>query len=220
MAGSLKTHFALVPAFALSFAPSIASAREVTVDIGQWSVVQRDSGPDLYYTPVRDPVLPFLRAHYRPPMRTTVLGWQLSSDMRATARTLRWRWRVEAFPVGGNECARGKEDSAAVVYATWKRGIRWYTVKYVWSSVGPKGTTCDRKRNPFVAQDTFVVESGGALDQWQSEEIDLRAEFRRHFEEATPSADVPDFVGLGIMSDGDQTHSESAADYAAFVLEY
>jgi hypothetical protein len=29
---------------------------------------------------------------------------------------------------------------------------------------------------------------------------------------------VPDLVGIGIMSDGDQTHSVSAADYAAFEL--
>ena len=32
--------------------------------------------------------------------------------------------------------------------------------------------------------------------------------------------DVPDFVGIGLMSDGDQTNSVSAADYAGFVLEH
>jgi Protein of unknown function (DUF3047) len=220
MSGSRHVQFGLVPFLALSFASSVAWAREVAVDIGQWRVVQRDSGPDRYYTQVSDPMLPFLRAQYRPPMKTTVLGWQLPEDMRASARMLHWKWRAETLPVGGNECAPGKEDSAAVVYATWKRGIRWYTVKYVWSSVGPAGTTCGRKRNPFVAQDTVIVESGGPIDQWKSEEIDLKGEFRRHFEAAVPDAGVPDFVGLGIMSDGDQTHSESAADYAAFVLEY
>jgi hypothetical protein len=220
MKGPRHATFALVPALVLVLAPSVASAREVSVDIGQWRVVQRDSGPDLYYAQVHDPVLPFLRAHYVPPMQTTVLGWQLPGEMRASAYMLRWKWRAETFPVGGNECAHGKEDSAAVVYATWKRALRYYTIKYVWSSVGPKGTTCDRKRNPFVAQDTLVVESGGPTDQWKSEEMDLKAEFHRHFDESNADAVVPDFVGLGIMSDGDQTHSESAADYAAFVLEY
>jgi Protein of unknown function (DUF3047) len=209
-----------VPVLAVLFASPIASARELAVDIGQWRVVQRDSGRDLYYTQVHDPAMPFLRARYRPPMQTTVLGWPLPEDIRASARTLRWRWRAETFPVGGNECARGKEDSAAVVYATWKRGLRWYTLKYAWSSVGPRGATCDRKRNLLVAQDTIVLESGGPTDQWRNEEIDLKGEFRRHFEDGKADADVPDFIGLGVMSDGDQTQSESAADYAAFVVQY
>jgi hypothetical protein len=30
---------------------------------------------------------------------------------------------------------------------------------------------------------------------------------------------VPDFMGVGIMSDGDQTRSDSSADYADFVLD-
>jgi hypothetical protein len=211
--------FALLPAIVVLFASPPATADETVVDVGQWRVVQRDSGPDLYYTQVRDPAMPFLRAHYRPPMHTTVLGWQAPDNLRATAQRVRWKWRVEAFPVDGNECAKGKEDSAADVYVSWKRGLRWYALKYVWSTVGPKGTTCDVKRNPFVAQDTIVLESGGPTDQWRSEEIDLKAEFRRHFEDGKADADVPDFVGLGVMSDGDQTHSDSAADFAAFVVE-
>jgi hypothetical protein len=211
---------ALAPALVVLLASPAASAREVTIDPGQWRVVDRDSGPDRYYTQVRDPAMPFLRAHYRPPMHTTVLGFQLPDEARATAHTLRWKWRAETFPVGGNECAKGKEDSVAVVYATWKRALRYYALKYVWSSVGPKGATCDLKRNPFAAQDTVILESGGPTDQWKGEEIDLKADFRRHFTDGKADADVPDFVGLGVMSDGDQTQSDSAADYAGFVVEY
>ena len=47
----------------------------------------------------------------------------------------------------------------------------------------------------------------------KEEQIDPSAEFRAHFE-----GDVPDFVGVGLMSDGDQTRSISAADYSGFVL--
>jgi hypothetical protein len=200
--------------------PPATAPREVAVEPGQWRVVERDSGPDNYYVVVRDPAMPFVRARYQPPMQTTVIGWQAPDAVRSGARLLRWKWRVEAFPRGGNECEKGRGDSAAVVYATWKRGLKWYTLKYVWSSVGPLGTTCDRKRNVFMAQDTVVLESGGALDQWKDEAIDLRAEFRRHFEDGKPDADVPDFAGIGLMSDGDQTRSDSAADYAAFVIAY
>src|SRR2546430_5575625 len=104
-------------------------------------------------------------------------------------------------------------DSAAVVYISWKRGLKWYSIKYVWSTEALKGAVCDQKRNLFVVQDTVVLESGGPTNVWKEEQIDPSAEFRAHFE-----GDVPDFVGVGLMSDGDQTLSISAADYTGFVL--
>ena len=174
----------------------------------------------MYYSVVRDPAMPYIRGRYKPPMQTAVLGWQVPDSARGAARTLKWKWRAEALPTGGNECDGKKADSAAVVYATWKRGLKYYTLKYVWSSVGPRGSTCDQKRNPFMAQDTIILESGGPTDQWKTEEIDLKGDFRRHFEDGKMDADVPDFIGIGVMSDGDQTKTESAADYAQFVVEY
>jgi hypothetical protein len=48
--------------------------------------------------------------------------------------------------------------------------------------------------------------------------IDLKGAFRRHFENGDPRAEVPSFMGVGIMTDGDQTNSRSVADYAQFVL--
>jgi hypothetical protein len=191
---------------------------EVAIDVKAWRIVERESGPDNYYSVVRDPPISFIRAHYRPPARTAVLGYEVAGDDRSRVRRARWKWRAMALPRGGNECDSGKGDSAAVVYLTWKRGLRWYTLKYVWSSVGPKGSICDRKRNLFSAQDTIIVETGGPLDVWKSEEVDLKAEFRAHFEDGRADADVPSFVGVGIMSDGDQTQSDSAADYADFAL--
>jgi hypothetical protein len=70
----------------------------------------------------------------------------------------------------------------------------------------------------FLAEDTVVLESGAGTGAWVSEDLDLPAEFRRHFASGDPNAEVPDLVGLALMTDGDQTHSESAADYADFVL--
>ena len=131
---------------------------------------------------------------------------------------LEWEWKSIVLPKGGNECKEGRGDSAAVVYVSWKRGLKWYSLKYAWSSESEKGRTCDRKRNLFVAQDTVVVESGGPVGEWRTEDIDPSAEFRAHFEDGNPNADVPDLVGVGIMSDGDQTKSISAADYTGFEL--
>lgn len=204
---------------ATSFAGEARPLAALTIDPTQWRIVQRESGPDDYYVVVRDPSLPYVRGRYLPPQKTTVLGYQIPDGDRSAVRRVRWRWRAEKLPRGGNECADGKKDSAAVVYLTFRRGLRYYTLKYVWSSVGPKGAVCDRTRNPFSAQDTVVAESGGPTDVWKTEEVDLQAEFRAHFENGRADADVPAFVGIGLMCDGDATRSESAADFADFVLE-
>jgi hypothetical protein len=147
-----------------------------------------------------------------------VLGYEISDHDRQNAAKLSWSWRAVTLPKGGNECRAGKGDSAAVVYVTWRRGLRWYALKYVWSAVGRKGSICDRKRNPFVAQDTIILQTGGPLQVWKNEVIDLKAEFRKHFEDGDPTADVPELRGVGIMTDGDDTESDSAADFAGFAI--
>ena len=186
--------------------------------VQNFHVVARESGPVNYYRVFKDSDPPFIRGDYHPPYETAVVGVQVPDADRASARLLSWRWRAVTLPKGGNECQEGKGDSAAVVYVSWRRGLRWYALKFVWSAVGPKGATCDRKSNPFMAQDTVVLESGAPLNEWKTERLDLKAEFRKHFENGDAAASVPDFLGIGLMSDGDQTHSDSSADYADFVL--
>jgi hypothetical protein len=209
-------------ALALALAPGAARAEggggEVPLDVRGWRVVTRDSGPVNYYRVVDDPTMPFLRAEYRPPLATTVLGYELPEAERRRARRLRWSWRAMTLPRNGNECAKGAEDAAATVYVTWKRGLRWYSLKYQWSATGVKGAICNRKRNPFVAQEAVILETGGPLGTWRQETIDLDAEFRKHFADGDPTAEVPPFMGVGILTDGDQTGSESAADYRGFFV--
>jgi len=195
-----------------------ASVSSFQLPVSKWRVVERDSGPVNYYTVFNDTEPPFIRGVYQPPLRTVVLGFQLPDDERNRVRWLHWKWRAITLPKGGNECAKGKGDSAAVVYVSWRRFLRWYALKYVWSAVGPKGEICDKKRNPFMAQDTVILESGAPLNIWRNENIDLDSEFRKHFADADPKAEVPDFMGVGLMTDGDQTNSISVADYADFSL--
>jgi len=210
--------FALPVIFASSLALADTPRVEDRLDVKAWRIIARESGPVNYYSVVDDPVMPYLRARYRPPYETAVLGYQLPDVDKQGAKKLAWTWRAITLPNGGDECAAGHEDSAATIYVTWRRGLRWYSLKYVWSAVGVKGRTCDRKRSPFVAQDTIILESGGPTGVWKMEEIDLKAEFRNHFADGDANADVPDFLGIAIMSDGDQTNSESAADFAQFVV--
>jgi DUF3047 family protein len=190
---------------------------ERALDVRDWQVMKRESGPTNYYTVVSDADGVYLHADYQPPEATTVLAVSVGDDGRR-ARQLRWAWRALVLPRGGNECLGGHGDSAAVVYVSWKRGLRWYTLKYAWSSEAAKGAVCDHKRNAFIAQDTVVLESGPPLGVWVEESLDLPAEFRRHFADGDPQAEVPDLQGVAVMTDGDQTASESAADYGRFVL--
>jgi len=192
--------------------------RETKLDVHRFKVIESYSGPQSYYRIVEDPNEPFLRATYRYPLETVTLGIEVPEQLRQASKKLRWKWRAQALPKGGDECRDGYGDSAAVIYVSWKRGLKWYSLKYVWSAVGKKGQVCDQKRNLFVVQDTIIRETGGPTGVWVTEEIDPSAEFRAHFENGNPNADVPDFVGVGVMSDGDQTKSVSAADYTGFAI--
>ena len=185
--------------------------------VKSFRLVERVSGPVNYYSVLPGPPA-HIRSAYHPGMKTAVVGYDVK-EWQARATKLRWRWRALTLPNGGDECREGKGDSAAVVYVSWKRGLRYYTLKYVWSAVGTRGAVCDKKRNPFLAQDTIIRESGGPLNEWKSVALDLPAEFRRHFEGGDPKADVPDLFGVGLMSDGDQTASPSSADFGEFSLE-
>jgi hypothetical protein len=200
----------------VSAARASGPTRDVRIEPSAWRIAPRQSGPVNYYSVLREAGAAFVRSNYQPPMKTAVLAWQTPDGLRQRAAKLAWSWRPQALPRGGDECVEGKGDSAAVVYLTWRRTLRFYSLKYVWSAAGTKGKVCDQRRNPFVAQDTVILESGPG--GWQTVEIDLRAKFRQHFADGDPKADVPDFVGIGLMSDGDQTQSASSADYGAFAL--
>jgi hypothetical protein len=214
---------AFVLGMALSVAPALGYAggtNETRFDVRQFRVVERESGKTDYYKVVADPTRPFIRAEYPPGADTAVLGVQLPDGLRRTARGLHWMWRAGTLPHDMGRCDQtsGIADSAALVYVVWKRGLRWYTLRYVWATVAPKGAVCNSKRNLFLAEDTVVLESGAGTGGWVGEELDLASEFRRHFAGGDAQADVPDFVGLAIMTDGDQTRSVSSADYADFVV--
>ena len=201
--------------------PPVPPGLEISrLDVHSFRVVESYSGPVSYYKLIEDPAGPFIRAQYHPPLETVTLGIEIPEKLRQRTKKLRWRWRALVLPRGGNECKDGLGDSAAVVYVSWKRGLKWYSLKYVWSATATLGQACDQRRNLFVVQDTVIRRTGGPLNTWIEEEIDPSFEFRKHFEGGNPLADVPDFLGIGLMSDGDQTHSISSADYAGFALLY
>jgi hypothetical protein len=199
---------------------SESAERSAAIDVRSFRVAEGpDHGPAVYYQVVEEPDGNVIRASYKPGMESVTMGSEVPEPLRGKARHLRWRWRVRSFPPGGNDCM-GPGDSAAAVFVTFKRGLKWYIIKYAWASAGRRLEWCDPRRNPFLARDTVILEAGGETGTWVSEDLDLPHEFRRHFARGEPDVEVPDFVGVGIMSDGDQTRSESSADYGGFEIGY
>src|SRR5438105_1705215 len=203
----------------------VAQMHAVPLDVHKFKVAGEEYDPEnphqqapTYYHTVDDGQQSFVRGIYLPPQSTVTLFQDVPDELHQGVRRMQWRWRAQVLPRKGNECASGLGDSAAAVYVTWKRGLRWYSLKFIWSSEAPLGATCNRMRNPLVASDSVVLRTGIVSADWVEETIDPEELFRQHFSNGDPAADVPELQGIGLMSDGDQTDSVSAADYAAFVL--
>ena len=61
------------------------SGTDQPLDVRRFRVVERESGPDNYYSAVDDAEMPFIKARYRPPSKTTVLGYELEDATRKYA---------------------------------------------------------------------------------------------------------------------------------------
>ncbi len=209
----------LAPAPASSEAAPVAGT--VPIDVHAFHPVEGPAtGPKVYYEVVDDPTDgPLLRATYRPGLETVTMGAPVPDELRTKVQRVRWRWRARTFPTEGDECRPGYGDSAAAVFITFKRGIKWYIVKFAWTMGVRRGTLCDRKRNLTMDRDTIVLESDGPTGVWRREEVDVRLAYLRLFAKR-PGEPIPDLVGIGVMTDGDQTQSVSSADYAGFEIVY
>ncbi len=178
------------------------------------------SGPAVYYRVLDAPEGTVLEGSYEPGMHSVTMGVELPPELRRGVRRVRWSWRARVVPAEGDECRAHHGDSAASVSLAFRRGTRWYILKYVWSGVSPLGAVCDRKRSPFLARDTIVLERGPPRDTWLREVVDVRRAFLEHFAGGEPGEDVPELVGIGVMTDGDQTSTEAGAEWTGFELLY
>ncbi len=189
------------------------------LDARRFALVPGETSKVTYYELRDSPEGPFVHADYRRGLDTMKRGIPLTDVERQRYHRLRWRWRVLVFPTGGDECSSDdKQDSGASLYLGWRSGLRWYSLKYVWTQGSPQGTVCRKMRNPFVVSDTVVLESGGPTGVWATETLDLDREFRAHFTGGDAHAEIPRFIGFMILTDGDQTHSPASADYGNFEL--
>ena len=87
------------------------------------------------------------------------------------------------------------------------------TLMYVWCNKRPVGTIIQNARTDRIRK--FVIESGPmGLRQWRNYERDIRADFEAAFGEAPGK-----LVGIGIMTDSDNTRSQTQAWYGKISLK-
>lgn len=194
-----------------------APEHEVQIPVKSFSVVEQDSGPISYYKLITEDGTQMIRSVYRPGLETVVLGAVVPEQARKPAR-VSWRWRVHSLPRDSNDCGPGFADSGAAVFLTFKAGLKYMILKYVWATTGTVGSFCQSKRGWFLDRNTILLEVGGPLDEWKTEQVDARAEFAKAF--GVKLEDVPDLVGIGLMTDGDQSSSMVQSDYADFLVRW
>jgi hypothetical protein len=193
-----------------------AAEKDTVLDLRALRPVE--SGGRSYYEIRSDDRGAFIHAEYRPGDKAAKQAIVLPESERRGRHRLTWRWRALVLPTGGDECASGRGDSAGSVYVAWKRGLRWYGLKYSWSAIGRVGAVCDRHDNAVMRGETIILRSGGPLGTWVDESVDLDAEFRKHLADGDATAEIPDLVGIAVLTDGDQTNSASSADFGGFVM--
>ena len=125
---------------------------------------------------------------------------------------LRWRWRVDQLPAGGNERAAKTNDSAAAVYVIFDNRLMPRAIKYAWSATLPAGTHLD---SPVYWRAKVVVLQSGAsgLGEWRQETVNFYQDYKDLF-----GAEPGEVEGIAVLTDADATASVAEADYDDFAL--
>lgn len=123
-----------------------------------------------------------------------------------------WRWRAKSLPKGANESSGATNDSACGVYILFSQ-FKQYGLKYVWSSTLPVGTIHAKTPGKMYF---IVLDSGaGNLGKWRSHTVNVLEDYKKAFG-SEPPKDLQS-QGIGILTDGNATHSRAACDYDDFV---
>ncbi len=148
---------------------------------------------------------------------------------------VRFSWKVPQLIAGADLASRDADDSPVRVVLFFEgdrsrfsardsmmsellrtitgEEMPYATLMYVWCNKREPGTIITNSRTSRVRK--VVVESGARkLNQWLDYERDIRADYERAFGEA-PGA----LVGIGIMSDSDNTRSTTQAWYGPVRLD-
>ena len=124
---------------------------------------------------------------------------------------LSWRWRAKQLPTGAREDNDELNDSACGVYVIFGK-MSGHAMKYVWSTGLPVGQTVSRREGKLKIR---VEESGGSnLNKWRQVSVNVPKDYSALF--GKPLEKKP--TGIGILTDGNATHTAAACDYADFII--
>ncbi|MBI3996838.1 MAG: DUF3047 domain-containing protein [Candidatus Omnitrophica bacterium] len=123
-------------------------------------------------------------------------------------RWLSWQWRVDQAVHGEVLDQKSGSDSAARLYVYFEApGLPWQkrSVDYVWSTTLPVGTVVTSPVSPMSK--LLIAESGtNAAGQWRTVQRNVEEDYRRCF-----GQQAPPIAAIGIMSDTDNTRSDTLA---------
>lgn len=146
--------------------------------------------------------------------QNVVLVKALSWDLQKY-RYLSWRWRIRALPQGADERREKSADSAAGLYLFYRKklGLVPVMIKFVWSNRLPAGAAF--RRSGIGMPWTIVAGSGASsLNEWHTFVYDAREAYRETFG-GNPGGSP---LGIGILSDANNTGGRAFADYDDIVV--
>ena len=161
----------------------------------------------------------------------------LRKDLRiepAQLNELSFSWQIQKLIDGADMALRDQDDSpvrlvlafdgdrsqfspknamlSELTHALTGQPMPYATLMYVWCNQRPVNSVIQNPRTDRIRK--IVVESGaGRLNQWTSYERNIRADYEKAYGEA-PGA----LIGIGIMTDSDNTRSHAQAWYGPIQL--
>ena len=147
---------------------------------------------------------------------------------------LNFSWQIQKLIEGADMAHRDYDDSpvrlvlafdgdrsqfspknamlSELTHALTGQPMPYATLMYVWCNQRPVNSVIQNPRTDRIRK--IVVESGaGRLNQWTSYERNIRADYEKAYGEA-PGA----LIGIGIMTDSDNTRSHAQAWYGPIQL--
>lgn len=129
-------------------------------------------------------------------------------------RYLNWSWKVAGTIAKGDENSKSGDDYAARVYVIFPGRFFWQTraINYIWANRLPAGQSI---RNAYTGNAMMVAVESGTLKagQWQHEQRDILADYRRLF-----GSEPGEIGAVAIMTDTDNTGEEATAWYGDISL--
>ena len=130
---------------------------------------------------------------------------------------LTWEWKAKQFPSNKKSQklgAKSDNDFSARVYAIFGGGLPFNSevIQYVWDDHFPEGTFVS---GPFSGKTKIFVIQNGKTSDWVREKRDLAADYRELFGKPLKA----NLAVIGVMSDSDNTHTQSEAYFRRFEIQ-